>query len=171
MSGVWSPVIRDATPRVDDDAVVALMAEYLTWAIQRLAADFGVDEPPADPAEIADHLIDFRPPNGRLVLAECEGQPVGVGALRMLGADIAELKRMYVTPQWRNQHVGSAILDHLLEGARANRARIVRLDSCRFMTDAQRLYRLRGFTERSPYAGTEIPERIQQHWIFFERDL
>jgi hypothetical protein len=39
------------------------------------------------------------------------------------------------------------------------------------MTDAQRLYRSRGFIERPPYEGTEIPERIQQHWIFFEREL
>jgi hypothetical protein len=39
------------------------------------------------------------------------------------------------------------------------------------MTDAQRLYRSRAFAERPPYEGTEIPARIQQYWIFFERML
>ena len=48
-------------------------------------------------------------------------------------------------------------------------ARIVRLDTCRFITAAQGLYRSRGFLGRPPYEGTEIPERLQQHWIFFER--
>jgi hypothetical protein len=34
---------------------------------------------------------------------------------------------------------------------------------------AQRLYSSRGFVERSPYEGTEIPPRLQHLWIFFER--
>ena len=78
---------------------------------------------------------------------------------------------MYVVPRWRDRHVGSALLDALLDEARARRANLVRLDTCRFMTDAQRLYRSRGFVERPPYEGTEIPERLRQYWIFFERRL
>jgi len=171
MAGASRAVIRDAQSGEDEDAVVRLMAEYMSWAHERLAAEFDVHEPPADPAKIRDHLDDYRPPKGRLLLAECDGQRVGVGALRMLGADVAEVKRMYVAPHWRDRHVGSAILDHLLNEARTRSARLVRLDTCRFMTGAQRLYRSRGFTERSPYEGTEIPKRIQQHWIFFEREL
>lgn len=48
---------------------------------------------------------------------------------------------------------------------------VVRLDTCRFVTDAQRLYRSRGFEERGPYEGTEIPSRLQEHWLFFERSF
>ena len=106
-----STVIRDAQPGVDDHAVVLLMTDYLTWAHERRANEFGVDEPPSDPAEIRDHLDDYRPPKGRLLLAECEGKPAGVGALRMLSDEIAEIKRMYVAPDWRDRHLGSAILD------------------------------------------------------------
>jgi hypothetical protein len=50
-------------------------------------------------------------------------------------------------------------------------AATLRLDTCRFMSDAQRLYRSRGFAERTPYEGTEIPPRLQHHWVFFERSL
>jgi GNAT superfamily N-acetyltransferase len=76
---------------------------------------------------------------------------------------------MYVAPAWRNRQVGSAILDQLLDIAVQMGASTVLLDTCRFMTDAQRLYRSRGFVERSPYEGTAIPLRLQHLWISFER--
>src|SRR5205085_1566974 len=60
-------------------------------------------------------------------------------------------------------------LDRLIEEARAMNARVLRLDTCRFMTDAQRLYESRGFVERPPYEGTEIPPELQQYWKFYER--
>jgi GNAT superfamily N-acetyltransferase len=171
IKGSLSVAIRDAEPGRDDEVVVRLMSEYMSWAHERLAQEFDVQEPPADPAEIGEHLDDYRQPKGRLLLAEPHGTAAGVGALRMLGPDIAEVKRMYVDPRWRGNHVGAAILDALLAEARARGARMIRLDTCRFMTSAQGLYRSRGFTERPPYEGTEIPERLQQHWIFFEREL
>ena len=95
--------------------------------------------------------------------------PVGVGAIRTLRSGIAEVKRMYVEPGCRDRHVGSAILDRLLDEACEMGAPIVLLDTCRFMTEAHRLYRSRGFVERSPYEGTEIPARLQHLWTFFER--
>jgi GNAT superfamily N-acetyltransferase len=169
MSDSGDCLIREAEPGLDDDAVAALMAEYLTWAIDRLATEYGVDEPPTTPALVRDGLASFRSPAGRLLLAECDGGPVGVGAIRTLRPGVAEVKRMYVAPGWRDQHVGSAILDRLLDQSREMGATTVLLDTCRFMTDAQRLYRSRGFVERSPYEGTEIPPRLQHLWIFFER--
>ena len=169
MSVAGGCLIREAQPGLDDDAVAALMVDYLTWAIERLAHDYGVDEPPTHPSLVRDGLVNYRPPVGRLILAECEGQPVGVGAIRRLRAGVVEVKRMYVAPGWRDRHVGSAILDRLLDQAREMGATTVLLDTCRFMTDAQRLYRSRGFVERSPYEGTEIPQRLQDLWIFFER--
>jgi hypothetical protein len=66
-------LIREAQPSLDDDAVAALMVDYLTWAIERLAQDYGVDEPPTHPSLVRDGLVHYRPPVGRLILAECEG--------------------------------------------------------------------------------------------------
>ena len=170
MSVAGGCLIREAQPGLDDDAVAALMVDYLTWAIERLARDYGVDEPPTHPSLVRDGLVNYRPPVGRPILAECEGQPVGVGAIRRLRAGVwRDVKRMYVAPGWRDRHVGSAILDRLLDQhERWVRPRYCSRDTCRFMTDAQRLYRSRGFVERSPYEGTEIPSRLQHLWIFFE---
>src|SRR5271154_2013687 len=47
---------------------------------------------------------------GAFVLAYLDGQTVGCGALRPLGAESAEIKRMYVVPSARRQGVGRAIL-------------------------------------------------------------
>ena len=35
-------LVREAQPGVDDEAVAALIVEYLTWAMDRLASDYGV---------------------------------------------------------------------------------------------------------------------------------
>lgn len=162
-------LLREAVPGRDDDAAVRLMTDYMAWAHQRLRDEFGVTEPPADPTLVRQRLSEYRRPEGVLLVAECEGEAAGVGAVRRLAEGVAEVKRMYVAPQWRDRHLGSELLDRLLEEARVMQAVVVRLDTCRFMTDAQRLYRSRGFEEREPYEGTEIPSRLQEHWLFFER--
>jgi GNAT superfamily N-acetyltransferase len=167
-SSAWT--LREATP-ADDDAVSALMVEYLSWALRRLREEYGVDDPPTQPALVRDSLASYRRPDALIVLAETGKRAVGVGALRRHDPSVAEVKRMYVAPSVRGERIGSAILDRLIEEARAMNARILRLDTCRFMTDAQRLYRSRGFHERDPYPETEIPPRIQQHWLFFERKV
>ena len=82
-----------------------------------------------------------------------------------------EIKRMYVRPSARGQRAGARILDRLLDEARSRGARIVLLDTVRFMADAQRLYRSRGFVEREPYEESEIPSHLRDHWLFFERVL
>jgi hypothetical protein len=45
MSVSGNCLIREAEPDFDDDAVAALMVDHLTWAIERLASDYGVDGP------------------------------------------------------------------------------------------------------------------------------
>jgi GNAT superfamily N-acetyltransferase len=161
--------IRDAVPDVDDDAVTGLVVEYLTWAHERLAHDYGVREPPTDPGNVKEGLAQFQTSTSRLLLLEVDGQPAGVGAFRFLRPDVAEVKRMFVSPRWRGRHLGAALLDRLLSDAHALGSTTELLDTCCFMTEAQRLYRSRGFVERPPYDGTEIPERLRHLWIFFER--
>lgn len=163
--------LREAIPGADDQVVTQLFVEYLTWAHPKLRDEYGIEDPPTSPNEIAATLVGFRRPNGVLLIAEQAGRAVGVGALRRHSPMVAEVKRMFVRPQARSLHIGSSILDRLVEEARAMGAQILRLDTVRFMTDAQRLYRSRGFVERPPYEGTEIPEPFHGYWLFFERAL
>jgi len=169
VSGTW--VVREVEAGIDDDTAAGLMVEYLEWAHGRLREEFGVDNPPTDPGHAVRSFGQFRRPRGLFLLAECAGQPAGIGAMRLLSDDVAEVKRMYVVPGCRGRHISSAILDRLIGAAGDAGATTLRLDTCRFMSDAQRLYRSRGFVERPPYEGTEVPPRLQQHWVFFERSL
>lgn len=164
--------IRVANPGRDHSVIAALMSDYLSWALSQLEREYGITDMPVDP-ELTVHSLDaYVPPHGCAVIAEVEGRPAGVGALRQLEPGVAEVKRMYVHPTYRKQHIGSGVLDVLLTQATDTfRATTVRLDTCRFMHSAQRLYRSRGFEERPPYEGTEIPKRLQEYWMFFEKRL
>jgi ribosomal protein S18 acetylase RimI-like enzyme len=162
--------VRPARDGDDDRAVAELMTDYLAWALARLEAEYGIVDMPVDPTRTADGLDAYRPPRGQLAVAELGGRVAGIGAVRRLGPGVAEIKRMYVAAPYQGLHLGSAILDFLIGSASSElAATTVRLDTCRFMVPAQRLYRSRNFVERPPYEGTEIPTRLQQYWLFFER--
>jgi N-acetylglutamate synthase-like GNAT family acetyltransferase len=153
----------------DEKAVTILMTEYLQWALATMAQENVVFPGSFDSESVRKSLEHYRPPEGRLILAEMRGGAIGVGALRSLGSHIVEIRRMYVRPEARGLHVGSRILDALIEEARTMDARLVRLDSAWFMTEAQNLYQSRGFQEREPYEGTEIPPSLRPRWRFFEK--
>jgi len=147
------------------------MTAYLTWAHAILSERYGAEEPPTDPLLVRDSLAALRRPLALTLIAEQRGRAVGAGAVRGLTTDVAEIKRMYVDPAARGLRVGANLLDRLVGEARRSGARVVRLDTAEFMTEAHRLYRSRGFAERSPYEGSEIPERLQRFWLFFERSF
>jgi GNAT superfamily N-acetyltransferase len=70
---------------------------------------------------------------------------VGSVAMRDLGDGEVLLKRMYLRPGMRGRGLGRELLDVALDWARAQRMRIVRLDTSERMIAAQRLYEANGF--------------------------
>ena len=164
-------VIRNADLPREADEITKLLVDYMTTALQQLRETFGIEDSPTDVAGLRDSLREYEDPSKALFVAEdaAAGTLVGVAGLRTLEPGVVEVKRMYVVPECRGQRLGSRLLDRLLEEAGSMKASTVRLDTVRFMADAQRLYRSRGFAERTPYEGTEIPPHLQQYWIFFER--
>jgi GNAT superfamily N-acetyltransferase len=166
--------IREAISQSEETDASLLMADYLAWGASQLRVHHGVD-PPVDPTPLGGPLRQraaiehYRPPMGRLLVAYAGDRPVGVGALRRLPDGAAEIKRMYVVPDARSLGVGSRLVDRLLEAAAQTGATVVRLDTADFMDSAHRLYRSRGFCERPPYEGSEIPAQLHEHWLFFER--
>ena len=166
-----SIIVRRADIAAEAEEITKLLVDYMTAATEELLATFGVDAP-AEVSGMRASLQEYGDPSRALLVAQdSTGSLVGVGALRTLEPGVVEVKRMYVVPQCRGLGVGSRLLDSLLDEATRMGASTVRLDTVRFMAPAQALYRSRGFAERPPYLGTEIPPQLQQYWIFFERSI
>lgn len=99
----------------------------------------------------------YAPPNGRLLLAECDGQLAGCVALHRLEDGICEMKRLYLRPQFRGKGLGRALVDRIIVEARQIGYSRMRLDTVEpVMKNAVGLYRKIGFREIAPYCDNPI---------------
>ncbi|HKV81484.1 MAG TPA: GNAT family N-acetyltransferase [Candidatus Sulfotelmatobacter sp.] len=102
--------------------------------------------------ELADLPGDYAPPDGRLLLAEFEGQIAGCVALHKLEAVICEMKRLYLRAEFRGKGLGRAMADRIIAEARTMGYQRMRLDTVEpVMKDAVAMYRRIGFREIAPY--------------------
>jgi GNAT superfamily N-acetyltransferase len=164
--------VRDAKVPEDLGAVGRLWLAYLTWGNDELDARYGFRLPVEGAVErdLAG-ISKFQPPEGRLLLAGDGDDAIGTAAMRRIGSDTAEIKRMFVDPERRRAGAGRALLRSLIDAASANDYQYIRLDSPDFMTAAHALYRSEGFVEIDPYPESEIPDEHKPHWIFMEKQL
>jgi putative acetyltransferase len=134
--------------------------------------------------ELATLPGDYAPPEGRLLLAQFEGQMAGCVALHQLeqslvdghssaaestsgrpttnehrpttGA-ICEMKRLYLRPQFRGKGLGRLLADHIIAEARQIGYQRMLLDTIGpVMKDAVAMYRKLGFVEIAPYCANPI---------------
>lgn len=87
----------------------------------------------------------YGPPSGALVLAYAAERAVGCAGVRSKGAGIAELKRMYVQPEYRGHQLGRLLLERSVAIATDLGYEKLRLDTLASMTGARRLYESFGF--------------------------
>jgi len=95
---------------------------------------------------------DYVPPKGNLFLATVSGQPVGCVGLRPFPQDgSCEMKRLYVRPAFRGGQLGKALVERVLQEARALGYSRLRLDTHPdTMQAAVQMYRKMGFREIPP---------------------
>src|SRR3954453_18648595 len=104
-----SPAARDAPE------VLRLFAPFIHEADGPLDVDLDIE------AEIAaGPPRDLTPPGGVLLLARVDGEPAGLGGVRHLETEVAEVKTMYVDPAHRGKGLARAILAELEAIARAH---------------------------------------------------
>ena|SRR5579863_1174383 len=103
--------------------------------------------------EIASLPGAYAPPDGRLALATIDSQPAGCIALRRVDADRAEAKRLYVRPAFRSCGLGRALMNWVMDEARAAGYSEIVGDTMPVMRTALALYERMGF-ERT---GTAPP--------------
>lgn len=132
------------------EAFVALVVDTLR--------EFGFEPDPVLDQDLEDPAATY----AALWLAIVGGKVVGSVALRHLGGDAYELKRMYLGSAHRGRGVGKRLLATALDWARANHARSVRLDTSERMVAARHLYESAGFL-RVP---GEAPRQGQQRLLY-----
>lgn len=103
---------------------------------------------------------EFIRPRGSFLIARLDGSPVGCGAVRMLDATAAEIKRMWVAPSARGLGAAGRLLGRLETIARELGAQTVYLDTNRALKEAQSLYRRDGYEEIAPYNDNPFAD----HW-------
>ena len=107
-------------------------------------------------AELAALPGQYAPPAGRLLLAFGDGQAAGCVALRPLTDGACEMKRLYVRPAARGQHLGLSLAQRLCAEARDAGYRRMCLDTLPQMGAAVRLYASLGFRPIEPYVFNPI---------------
>ncbi len=103
----------------------------------------------------------FRPPDGVMLLAVSEGEPVACGGLQRLDDRTAEIKRMWVHDDWRGAGLGGRMLRALEQAAVDHGRAVVRLDTNRVLTDAVSMYRRAGYTDIGRYNDNPYAH----HWF------
>ena len=162
--------VRDYIPRErkeTDDLVICETEEDYAAArelIQAYSDSIGVDLRLQNiDHELENLKIFYGPPTGMIILAREDGEFVGDICFRNLGDFMAEIKRMYVKPEYRNRGIGRKLLERAKQEAKGLGYRFIRLDTVPEMESAINLYLSAGFYEiesyaYSPYSGTRFME-------------
>lgn len=130
---------------LDSEDVQALIAEHI--------AGMAPHSPPESiHALAAEHLRG----DGIAFWSMREGEElVGMGALKRIGTDHAEIKSMRTVAERRRRGAGTAMLDHLIREAR--KAGFTRLSletgTADFFAPARAMYAKAGFKECAPFEG------------------
>jgi len=99
----------------------------------------------------------YAPPEGRVLLAEYEGQLAGCVALHSWEPGICEMKRLYLRPAFRGKGLGRVLAESVITEARNIGYQRMRLDTIEpIMKDAVEMYRKLGFREIAPYRPNPI---------------
>jgi len=108
----------------------------------------------------------YAPPLGSILVAKQNGETVGCVAVRPLGEEICEMKRLFVKPAHRGRRIGRELALAIIAEAKRVGYRAMRLDTVEAMKEASALYRALGFQPIDAYCYNPLPGAM-----FFELKL
>ncbi|MGH9721804.1 MAG: GNAT family N-acetyltransferase [Bryobacteraceae bacterium] len=141
-----SAQILDADTPSTIDQVRALFQEY--WASFGFTPCFQGFQSELDALPGA-----YAAPLGRLLLATIDGEAAGCIALRPVDETRCEAKRLYVRPKFRGSGLGRALLERIIEEARAAGYKELIGDTLPVMDRALVLYDRIGFERVAARSG------------------
>jgi putative acetyltransferase len=166
--------VGDAESGEDLDEVRRLFREFVVWHHDRQGQNVRLVSSYFDDAAWQAEL-DTLPGDyaatewGALLLARGNGTALGCVALRQLGDESCEMKRMYVDDAGRGQGVGRALGEAVVQRGRDLGYSEMYLDTSVEQHEAIGLYRSLGFQEVEPYHV--VPDEMRGWLVFFRLDL
>jgi putative acetyltransferase len=150
MSGNRAMKLLQAESPEQIQQIRELFTEYVAWlGINLCFQNFD--------KEVAELPGDYAPPSGRLTIATDNEEVAGCVALRKLGEEVCEMKRLYVRPQFRGRGLGRMLTESLIQDARSIGYKRMRLDTLPGKMDrAIAMYRLLGFKNIEPYYDNPV---------------
>ena len=168
-----STEIRVASSNADYAAFGGLITQYVDWCRVRYQDDvwfinevFGHQ---SLDTEIENLPRAYGSPRGTTLLAVRDGRIAGAGAYRRLADGACEMKRLFVPDAFHGLGIGRDLCHGLINSARSEGFKCMRLDSARRLTEAIGLYARLGFSECEPYYN--YPDRLMPYLVFMELDL
>lgn len=157
-------IVRASCPE-DIASVRALFTEYQSW-LGRAVCSRRLSE------EIETLPGPYAPPQGVLLLAtEDGGRPAGCVGIRPYKDDIAEMKRLFVRPEYRRRGLARSLVCEAIDAAAATGYRKVVLTTLpQMMEAALGLYRSLGFEPIEP-AGALSPVNATVDVLYMALDL
>jgi putative acetyltransferase len=108
----------------------------------------------------------YAAPEGGIILCREAAAYIACVAVRKISVEIAELKRMFVQPQYQGMGIGKILLQKSLALARQCGYKKIRLDTLNYMQPAIELYKAHGFYEIAAYYHNPIATAV-----YFEKIL
>lgn len=157
----------------DTDEISDVLTEYYAQIRERLMT---VGGPPFSiETAVNDTLADidaYLPPRGAIVfIRDSSGYLLGCGFLRMLDAERAELKRLFVRDLARGMGLGRKLIATRIEKAREMGARIILADTVRGNSSMLALYDSFGFRETPRYDGNANDPALDPYLVYRRLDL
>ena len=173
-----APTFKPAHPITHRAELYELNLEYMSWVSAQITLLTGLHPQDTVGMDLPDYVASMidkacgdPPPRGAFYLLESDGLVAGMGGLRRVRDGVAEAKRFYVRPEHRGKRLGEALLQRVMDDARAFGYRSMVLDTAPFMHPAHRLYEKFGFVDRGPYEEAEVPKELHGNWRFMECKL
>ena len=148
------------------DDVRSLFSEY-TEMLVSLDPEFHIYLDIQHYDDEIEHLEDkYGRPGGRLYILYADDVPAGCVAMRRLSSENAELKRLYVRPEFRGRHLSELLLDRIEHDAEEEGYRRILLDTLPCLESAVSLYLRRGYVFTGRY--NESPSETT---LFMKKEL
>lgn len=177
-----SIAVTAADPDAQRSALKTLLEEYHAWlasearewAAEQESTTAALPEEEYDPAaEAVEDRETLADPDADVqeFLAFYEGDAAGVVLLYGVSGEMAEFKRLYVRPAYREHGIGRALCRAAIEAAGEQGYGTVGLTTPPWSEGAHALYEDLEFGYTDPYPETKLPAHLHENALFMRREL